>query len=148
MIWNRWALSPPTTRGPLLLPRSPVEEILVVLFQIFFEFLLQFFGSVPINFSFGSARAERRWGWLLLHAVVGGLLGALSTLLVPNLVLPYAALRIANLIVAPVLAGGIAYLFARWAKSRGHAFDPVAHFWHGVLFAFLFGAARFAFAQH
>jgi hypothetical protein len=117
-------------------------------FQIFFEVLLQFFGSVPINFSTRSERFDRGCGWFLLHAVIGGFLGFLSALIAPKLLLPYAALRIANLLVAPLVAGGIAYSFARWAKSRGNAYDPESHFWHGVLFAFMFGAARFAFANH
>lgn len=125
-----------------------MEEILVVVFQIFFEVILQFFGSVPIDFSTRSDRFDRGCGWFVLHAAIGGLLGFVSTLLAPQLLLPHAALRIANLLVAPLLAGGIAYLFARWAKSRGNAYDPIAHFWHGVLFAFMFGAARFAFAHH
>lgn len=129
--------------------RSPVEEILVVVFQLFFEILLQFFGSVPINFSFGSGRFERGCGWFLLHATIGGFLGFVSAMIAPTLFLPYVALRIANLIVSPLLAGGIAYLFASWAKSRGHSnHDPASNFWHGVLFAFMFGAARFAFAHH
>lgn len=125
-----------------------MEEILVVVFQIFFEVLLQFFGSVPLNFSTRSDRLDRGCGWVLLHGAVGGLLGFVSAFLVPKLLLPHATLRIANLIVAPLLAGGIAYLFASWAKSRGNDYDPLSHFKHGVLFAFMFGAARLAFAHH
>jgi hypothetical protein len=55
---------------------------------------------------------------------------------------------VANLILAPFLAGGISWLFAVWAKSRGNNFDPKSHFWHGVAFSFMFGAARFAFGTH
>lgn len=124
-----------------------MEELLAVLFQIFFEVVLQAFGSVPINFTTRSEKLDRGCGWVLLHGGAGGLLGYLSTLVAPKLLLPYTALRIGNLLVAPLLAGGIAYLFARWARSRGNNYDPTDHFWHGVLFAFMFGAARFAFAE-
>ncbi len=125
-----------------------MEEVLVVVLQVFFEVVIQLLGWWPLDVSTGSDRVDRGCGWLLLHAFVGGLLGFLSALIAPQLLLPFAWLRVANLVVAPLAAGGLAYLFARWAKARGNAFDPRTHFWHGFLFALMFGAARFAFATH
>ena len=123
-----------------------MEEVLVVVFQIFFEVVLQSLGWLPLEFSSRSDRGGRGCGWLVLHAVVGGLAGFVSALVFPNLLLPFAALRVANLIVAPLVVGGLGYLFARWRQARGRAADGWAHFWHGFLFALMFGLARFAFA--
>ncbi len=121
-----------------------MEDVLAVVLQIFFEMVLQFFGWMPLDFPRGQDRTDR--GWVLLHACVGGFLGFLSALIAPTLLLPLAWLRIANLVVAPFAAGGLAYLFARW--TRANTYDSRDHFWHGFLFALMFGAARFALARH
>ena len=81
-----------------------------------------------------------------LHIFVGGGLGWISTLIVPQLFLPFLWMRLANFVVAPLVAGGISYAFATWAKSRGNNHDPAGHFLHGCLFALMFGVARYAFA--
>lgn len=127
-----------------------MEEILVIAFQLFFEFFIQIVGSGLLD-GFGRVTTNTKTedGCVVfgLHIVLGGGLGWLSTLIAPKLFLPYFALRIANLILAPLLAGAISYWIATWAKSRGNETNPTKHFWHGFLFALMFGLARFAFAD-
>ena len=125
-----------------------MEELVAVLFQVFFELAIQLFGSSGIWWATGNEKVDKGCAYFFLHSFAGGGLGWVSTIIAPHLVLPYAGLRIANLIVAPLVSGGISYGFARFANSRGQKWDPMAHFLHGAMFAFFFGAARFTFGTH
>jgi hypothetical protein len=122
-----------------------VEEVLVILFQVFFELVIQLLGSPGIWWATGYEKIDKGCTYIILHACAGGFLGWISTLLAPNLVIPFLWLRYANLLLAPLASGAISYGFAFWAKSRGNNWDPHSHFLHGALFAFMFGASRFAF---
>jgi hypothetical protein len=124
-----------------------VEEIVVVIFQVFFELLIQLFGSSGIQWATGNDKVDKGCLFVFLHASVGGGIGWLSTVIAPQLILPYSWMRLGNLLVAPLVSGGISYGFATYAKSRGNDWDPPTHFLHGALFAFMFGAARLAFGE-
>lgn len=131
-----------------------MEEIVALLIQLVLEVGLQLVGSIGLDFATESRRTHRKngetqerdgYGWLVLFAVFGGICGGLSLIFAPKLLLPNLGLRIANLIVAPLLAGGLSYLVAVfvWAprgQSAGH------HFWRGFWFALAFGLVRFAYA--
>jgi hypothetical protein len=122
-----------------------VEEILVVGLQIFFEFGVQLLGAPGIDVSTSSSsKTDRGCGWVVLHLFLGGLCGWISTLLFPKLILANAALRIANLIFAPLVAGGLSFVAAKMMKRKTETWTP---FWHGFAFALAFGLARFAFGH-
>ncbi len=123
-----------------------MEEILAFIVQIILEVVLQLFGSLGLDFA-TPARSEKEQagcGWLTAFAVFGGICGGLSLIFAPNAILPTPALRIANLIVAPLVAGAVSYVVAgyMWVQ-RGWA--PSHHFWRGFWFALAFGLVRFAY---
>jgi hypothetical protein len=122
-----------------------VEEVLVFVVQFFLEFVLQIFGS--FGFDVATTRSDRKeqpgCGWLTAFAIFGGVCGGLSLIFAPNAILPNAGLRIANLFVAPLLAGGVSFLAASLWSSRG--WEPSHHFWRGFWFALFFGLVRFAY---
>jgi hypothetical protein len=121
-----------------------VEEVLAVIFQVAFEIGFQVLISGGVDLAAAaSRRTPSGCGWAVTHAVVGGLCGWLSALMVPHLVLPYTWLRIANLVVGPLVAGGLTLLVDRWLRRGAGGATP---FWHGFGFALAFGLARFAFA--
>lgn len=123
-----------------------MEEIAAVVLQVVFELGLQFFGAAGIDAVDvrSKDRTERGCGWIVLHTFFGGLAGWISTLFFPKLVLVHVALRVANLIVAPLLAGGVSYLIAKQIRHQSDTWHP---FWHGFAFALAFGLARFAFGD-
>lgn len=84
--------------------------------------------------------------WLFVFAVFDGICGGLSLIFAPKLMLPSLQLRLANLVISPLVAGGLSYLVAAfvWA-ARGQS--PRHHFWRGFCFALAFGLARFAYAH-
>jgi hypothetical protein len=118
-----------------------MEEIFVVALQLFFECFLQLFVSGLLdNISFG--KAHNGCALFVVHMVFGGGLGWLSTLIVPVLFLTHPGARVAYLIIAPILAGAIStWIVCIWQKTD----RSVAAFWHGFVFALLFGLARLAF---
>jgi hypothetical protein len=131
-----------------------VEEIVALIVQLVIEVGLQLFGSIGFDFATETRRGRSAsgtrdadgCGFLFLFAVFGAICGGISLIFKPNLILPTLGLRIANLIVAPLLAGAISALVASqiWA-ARGAS--PRHHFWRGFWFALLFGLTRFAYAH-
>ena len=107
--------------------------------------------AVGIDWATGSSgrradKEEAGCGWLFTFALLGAACGGLSLVLVPKLVLPTLGLRVANLVVAPLAAGGLSYLIARHVWAAGQ-WPPRHHFWRGFCFALAFGIVRFAYAH-
>jgi hypothetical protein len=127
-----------------------MEEIVALLVQFIFEVGLQLLGSLGVDFLTASRSQDEKenagCGWLVLFAVVGGICGGLSLLAAPHLFLPNLALRIANLIIAPVVAGALSYLVARYVWTSRQLM-ATHHFWRGFWFALAFGLVRFASAH-
>ena len=93
-----------------------MEEILIVLLQILFELVLQILLYGGLDFTAWSFGREDKsdstgCGAMFIFFAIGAGLGALMNWLYPRPVLAYDWLRIGNLIVAPLLAGGLAWLF-------------------------------------
>ena len=131
-----------------------MEEIVALLIQLVLEVGLQIFGSIGFDFATESRRKHGKdgetqdhdgCGWLVVFAVFGAICGGISLIFAPNLLLPNLGLRVANLVVAPILAGGVSYLVAAfvWAP-RGQS--AAHHGWRGFWFALAFGLVRFAYA--
>lgn len=133
-----------------------MEELVALLIQLVLEVGLQLFGSLGFDFATESRRSKKSehgetqehdgCGWHVAFAVFGGICGGLSLIFAPKLLLPNIGFRVANLLAAPFVAGGVSYLVARhvWApqgQSPGH------HFWRGFWFALVFGLVRFAYAS-
>ena len=126
-----------------------MEEVIGLVIQFVLEVGLQLFGTIGIDAATSHRRSEKEeagCGWLVAFAFFGAIFGGLSLIFAPKLLLPTLALRIANLILAPLVAGGLSYLVARhvWT-SRG--WEPSHHFWRGFWFALAFGLVRFAYAH-
>jgi hypothetical protein len=125
-----------------------VEEFLVVLIQFVIEVLIDFLIYLPFGWPAGRAAPEddrSGCGLLGLYLVLGGVVGGVSLLVAPRLLLHAPELRVANLFVAPVAAGGCGWALASWRRSRGAVVNPTTHLWTGSLFVLAFGAVRLAY---
>ena len=132
-----------------------MEEVVALLIQLVLEVGLQIFGSLGFDFATESRRTKGEHGqvkdddgcgWLTAFAVFGGICGGLSLIFAPKLILPKLGLRLVNLIVSPLIAGGLSYLVARYVwTARGQS--PQHHFRRGFCFALAFGLVRFAYAH-
>jgi hypothetical protein len=127
-----------------------VEELLIVLLQAFGEVILQVLIYLPFELPWTSSRESETGasgcGWAFFYLFVGVGLGWVSTLVFRHVLLPHPALRIANLVVAPLACGTVSWLLARGRAKRGGAGVPEIHFFLAAVFAFAFASARFVWA--
>jgi len=112
-----------------------MEELLILFLQMIAQFLGQILGSGMLD--------SVTWAWeksykddsprsrgcalILIMLVLGGLLGGLSVWLVPHTLLPWAWLRIANLIIGPAISAWVSWRIAKWRQSCGHDTDAQTH---------------------
>lgn len=124
-----------------------MEELVIFILQIVVEVGIQIFGSLGVDFASGWLRDEKGedgCGWLILFAVFGAILGGISLLIFPKVLLTTVGLRVANLILAPILAGGLSAAAAEVGIVKG---KWTIHFWRGFWFALPFGLMRFLFGE-
>jgi hypothetical protein len=128
-----------------------VEEILVVFVQFLAEGLLNTLVYLPFELpmSRNEKTGERTGcGWHVVYLVLGGVVGAISVLVVPHLLLRSPSMRIANLLIAPLLGGGFSWSLTTIRRSWGSAVSPLTHFWTAFWFVLALNAVRLAYAEH
>jgi hypothetical protein len=126
-----------------------MEELLVRVIQFLVEVVGQALLSIP--FDCGCRLREKPEPPALVPSllllIVGGMLGWVSTGLVPPLV-HIPALRIASLIASPLLAGVIGYHIAKFQlERRNPLIEPKHHFWYSLSFTVGLASIRFAYAK-
>jgi hypothetical protein len=130
-----------------------VEELIALLFQIVIELIVQLVIYLPFDWGLSTvwSRAETTdgningCGYFFLFMIMGGVLGGLSLLIEPRLLLPYAWMRITNLFVTPILAGALSWLFAKWRRQKQSGIVASEHFGSAFLFGLAFSLVRFTF---
>ncbi len=130
-----------------------MEEIILVLFQVLFEFLGEVFSSSLLDlFDFDArsqASSKPTSPWLICFVcfLVGALLAWLSLLIFPHTWLHAPGLRIANLILAPLGSAALGYYLAQ-RRSLTHAeVRPKENAWQSFWFTLGLVAVRFTYAQ-
>lgn len=121
-----------------------MEEIAAALVQAFAEFFLEFVVYVGIDVVSLRTERNRSYGCMILGfiAFAGMGLGGVVNWVHPHPVLPYPWLRLTNLIVGPLLAGGMSAAISHW---RGR--DPWFHLWMAFCFVLAYDLVRFAHAH-
>lgn len=121
-----------------------MEEILVPLLQVFFEFFLEMLVYIGIDFISMNDDRGRPNGCVVfgLFALVGMAIGGVVCWFHPHPVLYFAWLRLTNLIVGPILAGVLSYFIARWRQRDGWS-----HFWMAFSFVLGYDLVRYAYAH-
>ena len=126
-----------------------MEEVLVLIVQFVVEVLVETLVYLPFDLplSRDEKSGERKGcGWHFLYLMMGGVVGGLSLLVAPRLLIHSAPLRVANLLVAPVVAGGLSWALAVRRRSRGAEVCPRTHFWTGFWFVLAFSSVRLAYS--
>ena len=126
-----------------------MEELLVIILQVFFEFLLEML--LYFGLDFAADRAIERDGCsygcvsYIVFAILGGLCGAGMNLMHPELFTPWPGARLAGLFIWPPFAGVIAYGMAYLWRYRAKSANHWPHFWNAFLFVLAFNLIRFTF---
>lgn len=119
--------------------------------ELLLELVLQVIGEVLTEF--GVRRVSRAfdhtpsaWAAAIGYAILGAFVGFISILVVPAL-LASPVLRVANLIVTPLVAGATASMIGSWRHRRGQELVRLDRFAYGYLFALSMAIVRFWLAK-
>lgn len=127
-----------------------MEEILIVILQFLFEFILNVLGNIPFDWPSQNRTKPEPEGISLrcfLWFCGGCALAGLSLLIVKHTMIDVAALRVVNLVFAPVSSAFISQAIAR-RRARDNPFIiPRNHFWQAFWFTLGLVIIRFAYAS-
>jgi len=119
-----------------------LEELFSIVVEVVVEVAVQLVADK-------SARRWRGWGRFgvfvraLAWCVCGALLGGLSLLVFPDLLIKSEALRLIHLGASPVIAGVVMALIGRFRRNREKEDTDLETFAQGFSFALGFGLVRF-----
>ncbi len=130
--------------------------------EVVVELLLEFFAEVVLQVVFQAlagigVHASRQFKgedspevpiWIAApgYAVLGGLVGAASLLVMPNAMAHTQFMRIGTLLVAPVIAGVAMAIIGALRAKNGQEVLRIDRFGYGYLFALAMSAVRFVYA--
>jgi VIT1/CCC1 family predicted Fe2+/Mn2+ transporter len=126
--------------------------VIEVIIEIVGELLIQVVGEVLIEAGFQAVGEPlRRRPKPLLAAlgylIFGAALGSLSLLIFPTHLTPAGIWRVANLVVAPLIAGLSMAALGAWRARRGDLVFRIDRFSYGYLFALAMALVRYFFAH-
>jgi hypothetical protein len=124
-----------------------MEELLVVILQFIVEVGFEVLANLPLEWVPERAtrgRAPAMLGWLF----VGGCVGWLSTLVLRHTMIHLPALRLLNIVIAPVVSGLVASAWGDLRERRGRRrrASHDHHFWRSFAFTLGLVLMRFAYA--
>lgn len=109
-----------------------MEELLVLILQFLFEFVLNVLGNLPFDWpsrNRATPERERIAAVCALWFAGGCVLAGISLLIFPRSLVPTPALRMLNLLLAPVAAAFLSQAIARRRARRNPNIVPRNHFW-------------------
>ena len=124
-----------------------MEELLVVVLQFIVEVGFEVLANLPLEWvpeRPASGRTKVVLAWLF----VGGCVGWLSTLVLRQTMIHVPALRLLNLLIAPLVSGLVASAWGDLRERRGRRrrASHDHHFWRSFAFTLGLVLMRFAYA--
>ncbi len=108
-----------------------------ILIEILAEGLIQFLLELIADLFSGSRWSDHSKAWYCVaYLVLGAAIGGLSLLLVPTFLPVSVPLKVASIVVIPVLAGLMMRGLGNWRKHRGKGKTNLETFTHAYCFAF------------
>lgn len=127
-----------------------MEQLLVLFIQFWLEFTINVVSIVPFDwFSKNRTTAEpesiasRCFLWFLEGCILAGV----SLLILKHTIISVMALRIANLVLAPIVSAYITEAIARRRAKINPFIAPCNHFWQAFWFTFGLVVIRFIYAS-
>jgi hypothetical protein len=127
-----------------------MEELLIVIIQFLFEFMLDVISNIPFDWTSSERTTPEPEGISLrcfLGFCGGCLLAGVSLLVVKHTVISVSALRITNVALAPIASAFLSQAIAS-RRARANVFIvPRNHFWQAFWFTLGLVLIRFAYAS-
>ena len=126
-----------------------MEELLIVLLQFFFETLINILVYWPFEAIDWpeSTKSSAIWPACMILFVSGNALAGLSLIFFGHSLIAWPALRMANLLISPLLSGWLFRTKARYHAQKDMTIEPPDHFWPAFWFTLGFVALRFAYVN-
>jgi hypothetical protein len=130
-----------------------MEEVVVVILQVFFEIFFNAIISLPFEWLFSSRYSElenqnvKGCLYPILFISVGAGCGWVSLLILPKLLIAIPALRLVNLIFAPLMSGAMAIYLASWRQNESKQDHVAIHFFNAFFFTMAFVGVRWAYSR-
>ncbi len=126
-----------------------MEELLIIVIQFLVEFVVDVVANLPFDWPSRNRTAPDRnsvAGECVLWLLLGAALAGASLLIFPRTMITLPALRIANVVLAP-LASGLLSLFLAQRRARNNPnLIPRNQFWRAFWFTVGVVLVRFAYA--
>jgi len=114
--------------------------------EILFELILQLFGEVLVDLiihAIGSAdREAKRLIRIVVYALLGAIVGAISILIFPTHMIRSAPLRWVALVLIPLFAGAVFAMVGRSRDRRGKPVSALETFMPAYAFALAMAVVR------
>lgn len=120
-------------------------EIIFYFFgEILIQITLELIGNFGLRFSSIDRDAEplKRWQLVLAYTALGLIVGYISLSILPHAFLDHPWLRYANLLLTPLICGGIMTMLGRWKDRHDKERTSLEHFTYAYLFALSLATVR------
>ncbi len=127
-----------------------MEELIIIVIQFVVEVVGQALVQIPFDcITRNPKKPEEDSLWRYVLFLSGGsAVGWGSVGILPRTMLHLSGLRIANLVLAPMVAAAVARLIASSRSKRNPFIEPKVHGWSAFWFTLGLAAIRFAYAKH
>jgi hypothetical protein len=129
-----------------------LELLFELISEVLAEVVLQIVAEGLFELGFYSLsealnRKERRNPILasIGYLLWGGIIGVVTVIIFPTLMIKNATLRILNLIISPIMAGLAMSAIGSWRKRKGQDLLRIDSFLYGALFAFGLAIVRYLY---
>lgn len=127
-----------------------MEELLIAILQFLFEFILNILSNTTLDWPLKhrtTQEPEKIAGRCFLWLFGGFLFAFISLLVVPYTVISLPALRIANLVLAPICSAYLSKAIATYRAEKNSFIVPRNHFWQAFWFTVGLVIIRFMYAS-
>ena len=127
-----------------------MDDLLLLIIRLLIEVLIQVLPSVPFDCAcrIRSKPEDHPFLFGVLFLVIGAVVGVISLHFIPPLIAG-PGLRLASLLISPVVAGVLGFRIALWqSRTRNPLLVPRYHFWYAFFFTLALAAMRYAYGQN
>lgn len=121
-----------------------VEVLAEVVLQIVAEALFEF-GFYSLAEALNRRRRSSPFLASIGYLLWGGIIGALTIIIFPALMIKNPILRVLNLLISPIIAGSAMSAIGSLRKRKGQDLLRIDSFLYGALFAFGLAIVRFLY---